>query len=50
MIKTALMSSRHWKTIVPFFLRKKRPENALLTLTVSYRKILQKNKLYHSKQ
>ena len=50
MIKTTLMSSCHWKTIVPFCLQKKRPENALLTLTVNYRKIVQKNKLCHSKQ
>ena len=50
MIKTALMSSCHWKTLVPFCLRKKRSENALLTLTVNYCKIVQKNKLCHSKQ
>ena len=50
MIKTALISSCHWKTLVPFCLRKKRPENALLTLAVNYRKILQKKKLCHSKQ
>ena len=31
MIKTALMSSCHWKTVVPFCLQKKRSENALLT-------------------
>ena len=45
MIKTTLMSSCHWKTLVPFYLRKKRPENALLTLTVNYRKFVQKIKL-----
>ena len=50
MIKTTLMSSCHWETLVPFCLRKKRPENPLLTLTVNYRKIVQKNKLCHSKQ
>ena len=50
MIKTTLMSSCHWKTLVLFCLRKKRPENALLTLTVNNRKIAQKNKLFHSKQ
>ena len=43
------MSSYHWKTLVPFCLRKKRPENAFLTLIVNYRKIVQKNKLYHPK-
>ena len=50
MIKTTLMSSSHWETLAPFCLRKKRPENVLLTLTVNYRKIVQKNKLCHSKQ
>ena len=50
MIKTTLISFCHWKTLVPFCLRKKRPENVLLTLTVNYPKILQKNKLCHSKQ
>ena len=50
MITTTLMSSCHWKTFVPFCLRKKRPENVLLTLTVNYRKIVQKNKLCHLKQ
>ena len=37
MIKTTLMSSCHWKALEPFFLRNKRRENALLTLTVNYR-------------
>ena len=46
MIKTTLMSSCHWKTLVPFCLRKKRPENALLILTVNYRKIVQKKTNY----
>ena len=50
MIKTTLTSSCHWKTLEPFWLRKKRPENALLTLTENYRKIVQKNKLCHLKQ
>ena len=45
LITTTLTSSCHWKTLVPFCLRKKRPENAFLTLIVNYRKILQKNKL-----
>ena len=50
MIKTTLMSSWQWKTLVHFCLRKKRSENALLTLTVNYREIVQKNKLRHSNQ
>ena len=50
MSTTALTSSCHWKTLVPFCLRKKIPENAFLTLTVNYQKIVQKNKLYHSRQ
>ena len=45
LITTALISSTHWKTIVPFCLRKKRPENAFLTLIVTYRKIVEKSKL-----
>ena len=45
LITTTLISSCHWKTLVPFCLRKKRPKTALLTLTVNYRKIVQKNKL-----
>ena len=45
MITTTLIFSYHWKTHVSFCLRKKRPENACLTLTVNYRKIIQKNKL-----
>ena len=44
------ISSCHWKNLVPFCLRKKRPEKAFLTLTVNYRKTIQKNKLCHSKQ
>ena len=50
LITTALISSSHWKTLKTFCLQKKRPENALLTLIVNYRKILQKNKLCHPKQ
>ena len=45
LIPTTLMSSCHWKTLIPFWLWKKRPENAFLTLIVNYRKIIQKNKL-----
>ena len=37
-ITTLLISSCHWKTLVPFCLRKKRPENTFLTLTVNYHK------------
>ena len=32
MIKITLMSSCHWKTVVPFCLRKKRSENALFNI------------------
>ena len=42
LITTTLISSCHWKTLVPFCLRKKIPENAFLTLIVNYRKIVQK--------
>ena len=45
-----LISSCHWKTLVPFCLQKKSSENAFLTLKVSYHKIVQKNKLCHPKQ
>ena len=47
---TTYISSCHWKSLVPFWLWKKRPENVFLTLIVNYRKIMQKNKLCHSKQ
>ena len=50
MITTALTSSCHWKTLVPFSLQKKITENTFLTLTVNYHKIVQKNKLCYSKQ
>ena len=50
MITTTLTYSCHSKTLVPFCLRKKKPEKAFLTLTMDYRKIVQKNKLRHSKQ
>ena len=50
LITTALIPSCHWKSLVPFYLRKKMPENTFLTLIVNYRKIVQKNKLCHSKQ
>ena len=50
LIAATLTSSCHWETLVPFFLRKKRSEKAFLTLMVNYRKMVQKNKLYHSKQ
>ena len=50
MITTALTSSCHSKTLVPFCLWKKVPENTFLTLTVNYCKIVQKNKLCYSKQ
>ena len=50
MIKTILMSFFCWRTLVTFFLSKERYGNALLTLTVNYRKIVQTNELCHSKQ
>ena len=40
MITTALTSSCHWKTLVPFCLQKRRPEKAFLTLIVNYCKIV----------
>ena len=40
------MSSCHWKTLVPFCLQKKGPENTLLTLTVIYRKIVATSKTW----
>ena len=45
-----LISSCHWKTLVPFCLPKNKPENAFLIRTVNYCKIVQKNKLCYSKQ
>ena len=50
MITTTLIYSCHWKTFVPFCLRKKRHESAFLTLTVNYHKIIQKSKLCYPKQ
>ena len=50
LITTTLISFCHWKSLVTFRLRKKRPENAFLTLIVNYCKIIQKNKLCSSKQ
>ena len=38
------------KTLISSCLRKKRPENAFLTLIVNYRKFVQENKLCPSKQ
>ena len=32
---TTLMSSYHWKSLVPFCLRKKSPKNAFITLIVN---------------
>ena len=48
LVTITLISSCHWKTLVPFWLRKKRPENKFLTLIMNYCKIVQKNKLWHS--
>ena len=50
MITTILIFSCHWKTIVTFCLRKKRLEKAFLTLTMNYRKIIQKHNLCHTKE
>ena len=51
LITTTLISSSHLKILVPFCFRKTwRPENTFLTLIVNYSKIVQKNKLCHSKQ
>ena len=50
LIRTTLISSCHWKTLVPFCLRKKRPENTFSTIIANYRKSVQTNKLCHSKQ
>ena len=43
---TTLTSSCHWKTLIHFCLRKKRPGNAFLTITVNYRKIVQKKNYF----
>ena len=45
-----LISSCHWKTLVPFCWWKKISENAFLIIIVNYHKIAQKNKLCHPKQ
>ena len=50
MTTTTLTSSFHWKTLVPFYLRNKRPEKVFLTLILNYCKIVQENKLCLSKQ
>ena len=42
LITTTLISFCHWKTLVPFCLRRKIPENLFLTLILNYRKIVQK--------
>ena len=44
-ITRTLISSCDWKIHVPFWLRKKRPEKAFSTLTVNYRKIIQKKQI-----
>ena len=41
-----LIPSYHWKTLAPFCLQKKRPENAFLTLIMNYCKIVQKKTNY----
>ena len=49
LIITTLISSCHWKSLVPFCLQKKRPENTFLTLIVNYQKKT-KNKKKTEKQ
>ena len=44
MITMAVISFCHQKTLVPFSLRKKIPENTFLTLTVNYYKLVETNK------
>ena len=44
------MSSCNWKTLVPFCLQEKRPENTFLILIWNYHPIAQINKLCHPKQ
>ena len=50
LITTTLISSCNSKTLVPFCLLKKRTENAFLTPTANYRKIVYKNKSCYPKQ
>ena len=50
MITGTLESSCHWESLPPFCLRKKTPEKTFLSITMNYRKIVQKNKLCHLKQ
>ena len=45
LITTTFISSCHWKTLAPFYLSKKRTENAFWPLILNYCKIVQKNKL-----
>ena len=45
MITTKLISSSHWKTLVPFCLQKKKPENTFLTLIVNYHKIVREKQI-----
>ena len=49
LITTTSISSYHWKTLIPFCLRKKKLENAFLTLILNHRKIVQKKKFMPSK-
>ena len=49
-ITTTLICSYHWKTLVLFCLRKTRPENIFLKLTLNCRRIIQKNNLCHAKK
>ena len=49
LITTTLISSYHWKTLIPFCLRKKKLENSFLTLILNHRKIVQKKIFMPSK-
>ena len=48
-ITMTLISSCHWKTLVPFGLQMKRMENSFLKPTENCRKVIQKNNLYYPK-
>ena len=49
LITTTLISSCHWKILVPFCLQKQKPENAFLTIIVSYQNRTEKQ-IVSSKQ
>ena len=49
-IAATLIFSRHWKTMVPFCLQNRIPENTFLTIRVNYCKITQKKNVCCPKQ